>query len=467
MRLWPRSLAGQLMLVTALTLLVAQTVNLVLLVNAQRNQVAVATAAGAVVMINDALERIENGDAPPHWIETQAAPGRPRLRREERIGRRARRIIVADQPAIPPSLRDWPEVTEQIERGLGSVGPGQAVTEILASRGRVRPPRAREKAAPGRGEGAFDVAAVAVRMADGRWLTIRTRRPAQDLRIGALLVGQTLILFGLLLGPLLFLAWRVSRPLARLVNATQAVGQGGDRAMLPESGPADVRDLTRAFNAMKERIWSMLRDKDRMLGAIGHDLRTPLASLRVRVEQVADDALRTKMVATIDDMAAMLGNILALARANQPQEAKQTADMAALLADIVGDYRAMDKPVALAGEGAVLQLSIRPAALRSAVRNLIDNALAYAGSAEVGLECADGTVAIIVDDAGPGIADDRIEAMMEPFARDEESRNRATGGAGLGLPLARAVARAEGGELRIANRMPNGLSARLILPHQT
>lgn len=163
------------------------------------------------------------------------------------------------------------------------------------------------------------VVAVAFHLQDGRWLTIRTRMAPASRRIGRLLLGQTVLLFGILFGPLMFIAWRVSRPLARLADAAGDVRLAGG-APIPETGPEDVRLLTRAFNAMRGRIGGMLAEKDRMLGAIGHDLRTPLSSLRVRAELVADARLRDGMIASIEDMAAMLDDILALARAGHPRE---------------------------------------------------------------------------------------------------------------------------------------------------
>jgi signal transduction histidine kinase len=277
------------------------------------------------------------------------------------------------------------------------------------------------------------------------------------------LVGQTLILFVLLLLPLLWIARRAARPLAALTQAARTGGPG-QMPMITEAGPADVRDLTRAFNDLSARVRAMLVDKDRTLGAIGHDLRTPLASLRVRVERVEDEGLRTAMSATIAEMATMLDDIVALARAGQPQEEAVIADLAVLLAGLVADYVEMGQPVQLAPSGIVASARVRPAALRRALRNLIDNAVTYGGSAELGLEQQGDRLALMVSDRGPGVPEDRLSEMLEPFARAEESRNRATGGAGLGLALAKAIAESEGGELILANREGGGLVAAISLP---
>ena len=239
---------------------------------------------------------------------------------------------------------------------------------------------------------------------------------------------------------------------------------GADETPVAESGPEDVRALTRAFNAMQGRIRFMLAEKDHMLGAVGHDLRTPLASLRVRVEQIGDERLRDKMAATIAEMTTMLDDILSLARAGQPKEPPEPTDLAALLAELVGDYGAMGKPVELAAEGAVVTRTVRAASLRRALRNLIENAVTYGGSATVGLTEQAGVALLSVEDHGPGIPPDRIAEMMEPFARAESSRNRNTGGSGLGLALAKALVLAEGGRLELANRTGGGLAARVLLP---
>ena len=240
----------------------------------------------------------------------------------------------------------------------------------------------------------------------------------------------------------------------------------GDRAApLTPRGPADVRDLMGAFNLFRARIDTMMADKDRMLGAVGHDLRTPLASLRVRVEQVTDEALRTKMIASIDELAAMLNDILAVARSGAGVEAPARIRLGPWLDALVAEYAERGLAVTrVAGDDDAAFVG-RAMLLARAVRNLIDNALAYATSAEVRVEAVGGGTAIIIADKGPGIDPAKIAELMEPFARGEESRSRATGGSGLGLAIAKLVAEGEGGSLELVNRADGqGLEARIILP---
>lgn len=475
-RIGPKSLAGQLMLVLVLALLLAQAVNLALLVRASRQERLTSVAAAAAAQIADASDRVASG-LPLGLVDRRNGlrfdgPRRPdragRSEREARSAddadgpRRGSRIILADAPRFRPGMREWPELAARVGEFLGD-----ANVDVRAVRA-GQMPGLRRYDPVGKRERAIAIVAVAAELPDGRWITVRARVPANQPRIGGLLLVQTGILFILLLGPLLWVAWRVSRPLKTLARAASDMRPGADETPVVESGPEDVRALTRAFNEMQGRIRAMLSDKDRMLGAVGHDLRTPLASLRVRVEQVDDEPLRDKMAATIAEMAAMLDDILSLARAGQPKEQPEPTDLASLLGALVGDYRAMGRPVDLAAEGALATRIVRPASLRRALRNLIDNAVTYGGSATVGLtENADGSLVISIDDSGPGIASDRIADMMEPFARAEASRNRDTGGSGLGLALARAIALAEGGRLELINRAEGGLSARIALAAHT
>ncbi|MDE0947166.1 MAG: ATP-binding protein, partial [Sphingobium sp.] len=208
---------------------------------------------------------------------------------------------------------------------------------------------------------------------------------------------------------------------------------------------------------------AMLDEKDRMLGAIGHDLRTPLASLRVRAESVEDDAERARMSETIDEMNRMLEDILSLARAGRSTESVQKVDLAALADAVVEDFIELDSPVDMTESDRAVAF-VRPQQIRRALRNLIENAIVYGERAHVSVVRESGSIRLVVADAGPGIAEDRMEEMLEPFTRLEGSRNRETGGAGLGLALVRAIMAEHQGELRLTNRAGGGLEASLVLP---
>jgi signal transduction histidine kinase len=194
-------------------------------------------------------------------------------------------------------------------------------------------------------------------------------------------------------------------------------------------------------------------------------LRTPLASLRVRVEGVENDTLREKMIASIDEMTAMLADILALARSGAGTEAQERVPLRELIGDLEADYRERGKDVAV-GDVVDVHVLVRPMLLKRALRNLADNALAYGVRARLSVTAAAGRARIIVSDDGPGLTEEQIRTLIEPFARGEQSRNRATGGAGLGLSIAREIADGEGGALMLVNRGGGGLDAVIELPVQ-
>jgi signal transduction histidine kinase len=205
-----------------------------------------------------------------------------------------------------------------------------------------------------------------------------------------------------------------------------------------------------------------------MLGAIGHDLKTPLAALRVRIETVDDDAERAKMVASIEDITRSLDDILSLARVGRPSDPLERTDLSALLAAVVEEFEDMGEPVELA-DTERLPMPLRATWLRRALRNLIGNALRYGERARISLVREGREAVVRIEDDGPGIPEGEIAAMMEPFARGDASRNRETGGSGLGLALARAIADQHGGTLTLTNRRakggkPAGLVAELRLP---
>jgi signal transduction histidine kinase len=314
------------------------------------------------------------------------------------------------------------------------------------------------------------VLVAAIRPAGERdWVTARVLVPQDERGIILSVLGQTLFTYLILVGAIALILRRITRPLAALTGRLERFANTRDLdGQLAPEGPSDVRRLITAHNAMEGRIAALLDEKDVMLGAIGHDLKTPLAALRVRIESVEDDTERGKMAATIEDIVHSLDDILSLARVGRSSEPKELTEMSALVASIVEDYEDMGENVLL-GNIQRIVTPLRGVWLRRAVRNLIGNALRYGKQARVSLAREDGAAVIRIDDDGPGIAPDQIATMLEPFKRGEPSRNSETGGAGLGLTLALAIAEQHGGSLALTNRHDGsgkvtGLTVTLRLP---
>jgi signal transduction histidine kinase len=299
---------------------------------------------------------------------------------------------------------------------------------------------------------------------DGRWVSSASFvRPASKSALISLLI-KTLIIFAAVMIPLALVARRIVRPLERLKERVGRVGLVDEIAPLTSEGPSDIRDLIDSFNNMQARVSALLSEKDVMLGAIGHDLKTPLSALRVRVESVEDEAEREKMAGSIDELVRILDDILTLARLGKSGEAMQKSDMSAMIESIVDEFEASGGAASFVAPDSRCIAAVRPLLIRRALRNLIGNALKYGNTATLSVQQGQDNLQIYIDDKGPGIAADQIEAMFAPFGRADGSRNRATGGTGLGLTIARAIARSHGGEVTLANRTEGGLRATLTLP---
>jgi signal transduction histidine kinase len=446
LRLWPKSLIGQLVFAVAVMLFVAQAINFTLLARGQKQQTLAHGGGMAVARIIDAIDRDRRGDFRP-----------PRNERERHEAReRAEKLVISDQlPVMPAGAVRLPDLATYVDGLLSETNIRVDTVDAWAL-----PPRQRLRRA------AFpDRAVIVVAKVEGRYFAVRTRIAAGGNRLKGFLVWQTLSLYLLLLVPIMLIAYRAATPLRDLTRAARSNPALRDAEPLKEEGPSDVRDLIAAFNAYRGRISTMLSDKDRMLGAVGHDLRTPLASLRVRVEQVEDDVLRDKMIASIEEMTAMLTDILSLARSGAGTEAQERIPLRELIGELGADYHERGKDVAI-GEVADVDVMARPMLLKRALRNLADNAMAYGVRARLSVTVDGGLARIIVSDDGPGLTDEQIKTLVEPFARGEQSRNRATGGAGLGLSIARDIAEGEGGALMLSNRDGGGLDAVITLPLQ-
>lgn len=298
---------------------------------------------------------------------------------------------------------------------------------------------------------------------DGRWFSSIAISPEPNGGDAMLLGISTFVTFVFVLGAALLVARQVSRPLRDLADAAVRVGAAGAPEEVPLRGHGDVRQTLEAFNTMSRRVSQLLNEKDVMLGALGHDLRTPLASLRIRIESMEPEAERVKAVRTIEEASQLLEDILELSRQGRSREPERTIDVAVLVQDIVEDYSETGAPVTLQSSEKS-PVACRPVLFGRAMRNLIDNAIAYGGSARVSVLRKGDKVLVTVEDDGPGIPPELLARATDPFVRGESSRSRETGGTGLGLTLADAIAKAHAGSLILANRTPNGLSATIEMP---
>ena len=300
-----------------------------------------------------------------------------------------------------------------------------------------------------------------VQMADGRWATVEPPRgllsPWQQRVLMALVISM------LLLAPLVWwMARRLTRPIRAFADAAERLGADPDAAPLEPSGPKEVRTAIAAFNDMQASLRAHMRQRAQTIAAIAHDLRTPLTRLRFRAEQ-SPDPVRDRMAADIEEMDALIAQAMAFVRGETTPERKEAFDLDALAADCAGGFIETGDPVTFEG-GGELRVEADPASLRRALGNLIGNAVKYAGAARVTAFAENGQAVVMVEDDGPGLPDDELEAVFEPFRRGERSRNRETGGAGLGLTVARQAARAHGGDVTLTTRESGGLAARVTLP---
>ncbi len=303
--------------------------------------------------------------------------------------------------------------------------------------------------------------AASVRQPDGRWATVEPPRgllsPWQHRILMALGISM------LLLAPLVWwMARRLTRPIRVFADAAERLGANPEAEPLTPSGPSEVRTAIHAFNDMQASLRDHMRRRTQTVAAIAHDLRTPLTRLRFRAEQ-APDAVRDRMAADIEEMDALIAQAMAYVRGEATPERREAFDLDALAADCAGGFSETGGAVIFDG-GGELPVEADPAALRRALGNLIANAVKYGGAARVKAFAQDGRAVVTVEDDGPGLPEDELEAVFEPFHRAERSRSRETGGAGLGLTVARQAARAHGGDVTLSSRSEGGLAARLHLP---
>lgn len=460
--IWPRSLQGQLLLAIALALLLAQTISAVLLYRAQAERRDAALVHAAALRLLPAARGDEQ-------VIAEGAPFTPRRPRGVRLQ-------VSDTMPLHPDDRRDSSGEAELREVLSEQGIALAEVTVvrravgvdeLAQRRLAR----REATGPRPlGQRPRQVLIAGIRTgAKQPWLIARVLVPAGNPWPAFTLLGQTLLLYGLMVGAIALIVGRITRPLAGLTLRLEQFARDRDPiGQLEPQGPDDVRRLIVAHNAMEDRIAALLDEKDVMLGAIGHDLKTPLTALRVRIESVEDETERAKMAATIEDITRSLDDILSLARVGRPSDPLEPTELNALVGQVAEEFEDLGEPVSFEPAARTV-IPVRATWIRRAVRNLVVNALRYGQTARIAVLSLGDEVLISIDDQGPGIADNQIGAMLEPFTRGEPSRNSTTGGAGLGLTLARAIAEQHGGRLTLVNRRAAdgavaGLTATIAVP---
>lgn len=441
-RLLPRSLAGRTALVLLLGLVLVQVAGLTIhaldRVDLQRFQQARELSQRSFVLWRSLLVTPPERRAST-LADLELPPGL--------------HVTVEEEPAARPGLPPPPPPLLRLFRPEAMMGA---------------PPRFRPREVIISGAPRFGGMLVSLRFPDGLWLNLRVEmpppRPWHSETFLAAFVVMTLAAAALTL-------WAVRRltlPVRSLAAAAERLGRDVNAPPLPETGPEEVATAARAFNTMAERIRRFVGDRTQMVAAIGHDLKTPITRLRLRAELLDDDEQRRKILVDLDEMEAMITATLAFARDDAAAEPSVPVDLAALcrtVLDETADARP-EEAESITYEGPEhLTVTARPVALKRALANLVGNAVAYGGSARLILSPpASGAVRIAIEDDGPGVPPHELEAVFQPFRRLEASRNRETGGTGLGLPIARNIFRAHGGDVVLRNRPQGGLAALATLP---
>lgn len=302
---------------------------------------------------------------------------------------------------------------------------------------------------------------VSIERPDGRWLVIRPTNGT----IGpwrARIVLWFLAAMAVVAPIALLLARRVATPIGRFAAAAERLGRDPRAAPLPVTGPPEIAEAASAFNLMQERLNRYVEDRTTLIAAVAHDLRTPLMRLSLRLEKAPED-IRIASEGDIQEMSQRIGSAMAFVRDMTRHVRRQKLDLRSLAESVTDDFADRDDQVVL-HPGSPLIIEGDTPSLKALLANLVGNAVNYAGHAEVLLHRAGGMAVLEVFDSGSGMAPADLARAFEPFFRAEHSRNRDTGGSGLGLASVRAVARGHGGEATIENRADGGLLVRVTLP---
>ncbi len=444
MKLWPRTLGVQLIVVTAAAVLVS---NLAVaawfelgnerLSESELNERIVERAASTATLLA-AIPPRARGEAAAamstgFWtfsLRNGKATAAPMNDAEAKLAARLKAMLPTEKSLLPISVHMATMQPPDIGRGHGRRSPTDAIRFVVPV---VR---------------------------GSQLVATFYRPPAPGWPTEVLMAAVMAIIVGSAASA--YIARRVARPLSALAQAASVAARGGTAPAVPEDGPDDVRNASIAFNAMTDRVTRTLQSQRQLLSAVGHDLRTPLTAMRINLEFVEDRDLRARLSANLDELQALTESVLSAAK-GAGGEPKRNIDLSALVESLCADLDDLGEPVTWQAHRTA-PLACRPDEIRRAVRNLVENAVAYGGKAQVQIVEGQSAYEILVEDDGPGISEDDKSRVFEPFVRLESSRNADTGGTGLGLTLVRAIAQGHGGAVELENRPEGGLRAKLCLP---
>ncbi|ROQ44385.1 signal transduction histidine kinase [Marinobacter sp. 3-2] len=469
MRLWPRRAGGQLALLLILVLLVAQVITIVILAGERQGALRSASLEHVLQRVADGYtladttdperqERILRAlssptlrlsiDPAPYLTEDQSSDMRRRL--AEELGLPVAQVRTAMEADGDDCLRDRDDHRDRERHD----DEDDEHHEYEEHRDDDDHHDERHECPP--------VLGVSLALSSGQWFNARARPPAPSwlwLKATLTSVGITAVLLTL---TLLLAVRRILRPMNELSQAAHAFGRG-EKVRIPEKGPEDVREVTRAFNQMQDQVGRAQEDRARLLAALAHDLRTPITSMRLRVEMLPEGEDRDRLLDSLREMQHLAEATLDFIRGTTTEQHRRY-DLATLLDSLCGDLQEMGLAVHC-DDSPRCVLQGQPEAVKRALRNLIENAVNYGEQAEVTLATTDTEAVVTIVDQGPGIPEADRERVFEPFYRLEHSRSRETGGAGLGLAIARTLIRGMGGDIRLdAGPGGQGLQVSVTLP---
>ncbi|MHB8453344.1 MAG: ATP-binding protein [Acidiferrobacterales bacterium] len=433
MRLLPRSLFGRMVLILLIGLVVAQVLSATLSLYERDNYLyrvrrrEVAQRIGGIVRLLDSYSPAE----------------------------RHRIVEVLDTPRVHIVL-DGPAFADQGQGSGSDPGTAPFVANLRTYLGANRSVSVEPD------ESAASIPNVHVRLRDGTWVSFY-RIPRVRIVWPRRLLLNLLVLLLVTVSLLLFAVRWVTRPLSVLAHAAEELGRNINRPPLREEGPVEVRRAARAFNQMQVRLVGYLQSRGRILAAMSHDLKTPITRLRLRTELLDDTELKSRFARDLEEMEAMVSSTLDFMRGVDKRGPAQSVDIMALLESLQTDAQEIGQDVVIKGVSNS-PCACDPQSIRRCISNLIDNAVKYGKRATILVNDSDAGLEIVVRDEGPGIPEDKLKQVLEPFVRLEGSRNRETGGTGLGLTIAHSIADAHGGKLTLRNAEGGGLEARLFVP---